>query len=234
MLLNAPSADVGPPDKRRRIRTPLMLAEAPPALPLEISAHLDGALVRGEVGLTADAVVGLHSLLVPLRHWFQATDGQRASGWADPWAFRDLLLQAPEADPHAVALLCLLVHPSSFTMLLRPGDRARVVEGLADRLPQRTDDVERDLLAVVLALQAEAGGHGIDLEQPPLSQIWRDTAEGSRAWLVRGEVEQRNRVPTWLGQKVVTCRRVVSSPCRPSRRRSRSPRWSTSCTAIYR
>jgi len=60
------------------------------------------------------------------------------------------------------------------------------------------------LKAVVLALQAEHGGHGVDLTAPPLVNAWSGRVDTGGAWLVRGQVDQRDRVPTWVSKGIVT------------------------------
>lgn len=57
---------------------------------------------------------------------------------------------------------------------------------------------------MVLALQAENGGHGVDLAAPPLINVWSGAVDTGGAWLMRGQVDQRDRVPTWVSQQIVT------------------------------
>jgi GTPase subunit of restriction endonuclease len=101
-------------------------------------------------------------------------------------------------------LVSLAAHPGSFTTLLREESRVRVLDAFADRIPARTGDLDRDLLAVVLALQAEHGGTGVDLAAPPLLGVWSGAVDAGGAWLIRGQVDQRDRVPGWTRQGVVT------------------------------
>jgi 5-methylcytosine-specific restriction protein B len=107
-------------------------------------------------------------------------------------------------DERVTALLSLVVHPGSFTTLLRKIDREKVVAAFADRLPDLTGDLDRDLHAVVVALQAENGGHGVDLNAPPLVNAWSGSVDTGGAWLVRGQVDRRDRVPAWVSQNMVT------------------------------
>lgn len=118
--------------------------------------------------------------------------------------FRDVLSEVPGVDVRVVSLLCVLAHPSAFTTVLDPDDRRRVVDAFGDRMTAPTADVERDLLHIVLALQAENGGQGVDLDAPPWSSAWRGQVDTGGAWLVRGQVDQRDRVPTWLSSRHVS------------------------------
>jgi 5-methylcytosine-specific restriction protein B len=122
----------------------------------------------------------------------------------DQWAWRDLLADMSRVDERVTALLSLVVHPGSFTTLLRKIDREKVVAAFADRLPDLTGDLDRDLHAVVVALQAENGGHGVDLNAPPLVNAWSGSVDTGGAWLVRGQVDRRDRVPAWVSQNMVT------------------------------
>ena len=82
-----------------------------------------------------------------------------------------------------------------------------------------TGDVEKDLKTITLRLQAEAGGAAVRYDQAPLLQAWSDDG-GQRAWLVRGEVDQQNRVPTWVRQGIVsiTVGKLTQLPKEPTQK----------------
>ena len=204
VLLVGPFSDLGGSAKRSRVRNPLMPAVDPPGLPWQLSADLEQGFVHGGKALTAVPVSMIRSCVNVLDHWWSQPDDARDSAWNDPWAFRDLTLAAADVDDRVAALLCLLAHPSSFTSVLRSADRERIVKVFADRLDAPTGDVERDLRAITLALQADQGGKSVRYDTAPLLQQWSQDVEGGRAWLVRGELDQQNRVPAWLSQGQVT------------------------------
>ena len=205
-LLVAPLSDLGATTKRTRIRTPMMLnRELPPAIPLQLSADLDHGFVRAGKTFLADPLDALCGFLLVLNYWCSAlSEQQRDTAWRDPWAFRDTLAAIPEVDERIVSLLCLLAHPGSFTTVLRAEDRAKIVTAFSDRIDQPTGDVERDLQWIVLALQSEHGGHGVDLLAPPFVGMWSGTVDTGAAWLVKGQVDQQNRVPNWIKHGNVT------------------------------
>ena len=177
-----------------------------PALPLPLSADLDHGFLRGGAGLYRQRWRVLHAFADVLRHWWAASPEDRQRAWEDPWAFRDLVGSGPAPeDDLVVGLLCVLAHPDAFTTLVRRADREQAVAALSPHyLAEPSGDVERDLRDVVLALQREQGGHAVELLDPPLVQRWRTEEEGARAWLVRGEVDQQNRVRSWRQQGLVT------------------------------
>ncbi len=98
--------------------------ELPPGLPWEMSAHLEQGFVHAGQALIATPWVMLSSFANLLVHWHEQPAEARDAVWDDPWAFRDLAAAAPGVDPRVAALLCVVVHPSSFTTVLRPVDRA--------------------------------------------------------------------------------------------------------------
>ncbi len=204
-LLVAPVADISGTTKRVRIRTPLMRCTAlPPPIPMQLSADLDHSLVAAGKTFLADPVATLRGFLTVLDYWWALSDQQQETAWRDPWAFRDTLESIPEVDERIVALLCLLAHPGSFTTVLRSDDRARIVAAMSDRIDRPEGDVERDLQRIVVALQGEHGGHGVDLLAPPIVGMWSGTVDTGAAWLVKGQVDQQNRVPNWLKHRNVT------------------------------
>ncbi|MFD2081556.1 5-methylcytosine-specific restriction enzyme B [Actinopolymorpha cephalotaxi] len=204
-LLTAPFSDMVGSTKRSRVRNPLVPMVDPPGLPLLMSADLEQGFVHGGPALIATPLMMLASVARILVHWFAQPEPARAAAWNDPWAFRDLVLAAPDADPRIVSLVCLVAHPTAFTSVLAPAERARIVATLATGSDALTDDVERDLRTITLRLQQETGGQPVRYDVAPLLQQWRETPDGgSRAWLVRGEVDQQNRVPAWIRQGYVS------------------------------
>ncbi|NPD06525.1 AAA domain-containing protein [Nocardioides sp. zg-1308] len=203
VLLVGPLSDMVGSTKRSRVRNPLVPPVDPPGLPWELSAHLEQGFVHGGQALIATPMAMLASFVDILVAWFERPVEERAAAWDDPWLFRDLVTSPSGVDGRVAALLCVVVHPGSFTTILRPADRAAIVEALATDADQVTGDVEKDLKTITLRLQGESGGAPVRYDQAPLVQAWSD-AEGGRAWLVRGEVDQQNRVPTWMRQAIVS------------------------------
>jgi 5-methylcytosine-specific restriction enzyme B len=203
-LLVTPLSDMIGSTKRARVRGPLVPAVDPPGLPWQLSADLEHGFVIGGKAFIADPLAMLRSFVALLEQWWAQPAERRALAWGDQWAWRDLLADMSRVDERVTALLSLVVHPGSFTTLLRKIDREKVVAAFADRLPDLTGDLDRDLHAVVVALQAENGGHGVDLNAPPLVNAWSGSVDTGGAWLVRGQVDRRDRVPAWVSQNMVT------------------------------
>lgn len=205
VLLVGPFSDMVGSTKRSRVRNPLIPAVDPPGLPLQLSADLEQGFVHGGKALIATPVAMLESFARILEHWWSQDPETQQAAWADPWQFRDLVSGARDVDHRVTSLLCLLAHPHSFTTILRATDRARIVEVLGGDPAELTGDVERDLKKITLALQEEQGGKPIRYDTAPLVQQWSQVSEGgTRAWLVRGELDQQNRVPAWVSQGRVT------------------------------
>lgn len=220
VLLVAPISDILGSTKRSRVRNPLIpMSELPPGLPWELSAHLEQGFVHAGQALIATPWVMLSSLANLLVHWHEQPAEARAAVWDDPWAFRDLAAAAPGVDPRVAALLCVVVHPGSFTTVLRPVDRQAIVAALGTNDDALTGDTEKDLKTVTMRLQTEAGGAAVRYDQAPLLQAWSDDG-GQRAWLVRGEVDQQNRVPTWVRQGIVsiTVGKLTQLPKEPTQK----------------
>lgn len=217
VLLMAPFSDMWGSTKRSRVRNPMMLGDEPPGLPWQLSADLEQGFVHGGKDLIAVPMAMLHSFARAFSSWCQQPAERQKEAWEDPWAFRDLV-QVPGVDDRVAALLCLVTHPGSFTAVLRRTERQRIVEVFADRLPSPTGDLEQDLKTITLSLQAEQGGKPVRYDTAPLLQQWSQDLEGNRTWLVRGEVDQQNRVPGWLSQGLVslTAGRLTQLPSQPT------------------
>jgi 5-methylcytosine-specific restriction protein B len=204
VLLVGPFSDIVGSTKRSRVRNPLMPAIDPPGLPWRLSADLEQGFVHGGKALIAVPVAMVQSCARLLDHWWSQPSELREAAWTDPWAIRDLVSDIPGVDERVTSLLCLLAHPHSFTSVLRRADRERILSSFAAQLQSPTGDVERDLKAVTLALQAQHDDTPVRYDTAPLFQQWSQDVRGGRAWLVRGELDQQNRVPAWISQGYVT------------------------------
>jgi 5-methylcytosine-specific restriction enzyme B len=201
-LLLAPFADLSGLVKRKRIRNPLLLHPDAPSIPTMTSADLEHGFVSGGKRLGADPIALLRSLTAALTHWWAQPEERQEAAWNGPWAWRNLLSEAEHVDEQVLSLLCLLAFPGSFTSLLRAGDRVRVRDAFTDRSTLGVD-VEQDLVDITVRLQSEHSGE-IRFDQPPFVQKWRGQPDSTGAWLIRGEVDQQNRTPTWISQGLVT------------------------------
>jgi 5-methylcytosine-specific restriction enzyme B len=204
MLLHAPFADVRPQTKRSVGRQPLMLMADPPPLPIVLSADLESGFVRGGSSLLSRPLTALHQFARLLHDWWEQAADRPNAAWTDPWAWRDTVRLVRGVDERLPMLLALLAHPGSFTTLLRREDREKVVHAFSDRLDHPSGTLDQDLRQIVLRLQIESGGVGIDLTAPPLVNAWSGDAQSTGAWLVRGQVDKRNRVPDWIKHGNVT------------------------------
>ena len=44
----------------------------------------------------------------------------------------------------------------------------------------------------------------MDLSAPPLVNTWSGGVDTGGAWLIRGQVDQRDRIPSWVSQGMIT------------------------------
>lgn len=204
-LVAAPVKEMGGSDRRYYVRGPLLrMTEVPPPLPIQLSADLEHGFVPVGKAFTADPAAMLRSIVTILQQWWHLPPAARGQAWEDPWAWRDTLAAMPDTDERAVGLLNVAAHPGSFANLVRRQDREQVVAAFTDLVTEPSGDTDRDLIAVVVGLQKQYGGAAVDLTVPPLVRRWSGEPESGGAWLVRGQVDQRNRVPGWLQHANVT------------------------------
>lgn len=156
ILLLAPLADESGTNKRNWIRSPLLDCDEPPPLPIEVSADVEHGFVTLGKELSADPVLMLRSFVTLLQHWWNYSPSDQSRAWADPWAWRDLFAAAPKADDRIRSLANVLAHPEAFTNVLREEDRRQILEANWGRArPDRSGDLDRDLMRLVVSLQTE-------------------------------------------------------------------------------
>lgn len=206
LVLNfLPLVDLTPETKRDRIATVLSWMTTPAAVPAEIEAVYPSASFNGGVGFKVQVWSYLAYLISALRRWHALGPAGRGDALADPWAWKEFVFDAPGKSALAQRnALLYLVHPRAFLPIVSQPQKTKIRNAFREYLEDTTDDVDRDLLQITLALQAEAHGP-ISYYFGQLRERWAPTGKepspSRRAWLVRGSsVEGYNLVPTWLAE----------------------------------
>jgi 5-methylcytosine-specific restriction protein B len=207
-LLLLPADDWKPDSKRTRIKEVLALMDEPVHIPLEISAAMDHGVFSGGLILKTLLWRSLTTFIEAASAWWRLDDAGREKAWKDPWAWRDLMDQLPpETTPSARSELCYLAHPEAFPLVILKDDRERIVKAYASELATPTGDLDRDLYAITMALQAQVGPGKVDYYRDPWVARWRPgspAVTGRRAWLVRSTQSGALLLARWHEEECVS------------------------------
>lgn len=223
-----PLADFKPTAKRRRINDVLALMDSPVGMPLRVSGAMDGAVFNGSLSFKTLMWRTLSTGIEVARAWWRLDDAARERAWQDPWAWRDLLADAQgDTIPSALAELRYLLHPRDFAPIISVQHQKAIRDAFIDRIDGvASDDLHRDLRAIIVAEQQRVGGP-VEWYEPERKALWAvgaklpgsvvaPRATGSapetaaddaarQAWLVRGSsVQGVDLVPTWRTEGFVS------------------------------
>lgn len=207
-LILLPLADWGRDTKRKRVKEVLLLMDEPVHILPEVSAAMDYGVFNGSLGFTTLLWRALSTAIEVATAWWKLDEAGREDAWQDPWSWRSLVEAASgDTTASARAELLYLLHPAAFPHIVSVEHKRALLDAFRDELGTGTGDLDRDLFAIITALQEKSEGPIEFYEEPFLSR-WRREADvpgARRAWLVRGSsVRGVDMIPAWLEEGFVS------------------------------
>lgn len=166
------STKVGSKRKRELIELVLSWADDDAEIPDDLAGALEQGIVNPGTWFNTRRDTLLAWLIEFGRQWKALAEPRQGELLEDPWEFRDFCHQLPE---HSAFLqreaLLHLVHPDVFEPMVSREHKRLVVQRFTE-LAGATDDLDRALLKIRQALEAEYG-QGFDFYRPPVVGLWR-------------------------------------------------------------
>jgi 5-methylcytosine-specific restriction protein B len=217
IYLNAlPLSNVRGDTKRKSLATVLSWMQVPARVPTDLDAALDSGVFNGGVAFNTGRWQQLVFLIEFVREWTTLSQAGRQAALDDPWRFREVVRGVPEPNVPAQRLaLQYLMFPRVLMPIVSTEHRARIAKAFRDEIAEPTGDIDRDLAAIVQALQRTNPGP-VNFYRHPWSQRWMAPPPIRRAWLIRGSaVNGINVVPTWLTDGYVSLAAAHLRPVQP-------------------
>lgn len=191
-----PLADWKVNNKRGRIKRVLALMADPVGMPADVNAAMDTAILNGSLTFKTLIWRTLTTAIEVATAWWQLDKDGREHAWSDPWAWRDLLADAPgDTIRSALAELRYLHRPDTFCAIISIDHQKRIRDVFAPQVGVPvTADLERDIYSTAIAMQQREGKAVAWYLDPVLEPQWLGGHAGSagpvvagrHAWLVRG------------------------------------------------
>ncbi len=211
LYLNAlPLANVSGKAKRKRIEAVLPWLPDPVKIPAELDAALEGGVFSGGVGFKTMLWTQLVHLVAFVQEWWRQDEDIRLQALSDPWAWKAFVEQVGGGNaPSQRNALKYLAFPETFQPIVNVSHRQKIAKAFADLLVAPTGDVDRDLLAIRDALQANSPDRPVSFYEAPWKEVWAPTSSSPaptrHAWLVRPAVgDPDGTVGLWLSEGIVT------------------------------
>ena len=195
-------SDIKEAKKRELVASVLAQCDQPPAPPEELLIALRRGFAKTGVAYRTYRFHQLRYFVDVIRRWkaLSEPDGERLLD--DPWAFKAFLYEQPMKAAFAQREALLhLVHPDTFESIVSREYKRQIADAFAALVPEEVRaDVDRALLEIRSALEAEAGGpiHFFDPEyrsrwDPTLTAPWDELARWARPFLAWGGFRERER-----------------------------------------
>jgi 5-methylcytosine-specific restriction protein B len=221
--------DIRPKTKRERVEALLELLPHPVVLPSEFVQAFDSGVFNLGIGFKVQGWRQLRGLYTFVQAWTGTAGLPREVASYDPWAFKRFVVHA--GGTRAMRnLLLYLAYPDSFEPITSQQHKNDIRSAFTAQLGiEKTDDVDRDLLAIRNRLETEAEER-ITFYSDDLMPRWRKGTTGSKpvaarpvpvattrkAWLVRGSsVRGEDLIPRWLAEKICSLPATRLGDARP-------------------
>ena len=176
-LLPASTDAIGAKRKAERVEAVLQLMGRPVQIPAEIlhafgfGSFNPGTRMSSALGAAMTIVVNFAAA------WTRLSSDRHEELLEDPWEFRDFVKSVPgESFPSQRWALMYLVHPQTFLGIVSDDHKKRIRDVFLGEIADATGDLDRDLLAITIALQVKDKGP-VMYYRSPLREKWQPPAD---------------------------------------------------------
>jgi 5-methylcytosine-specific restriction protein B len=172
-LLPISTDAIGEKAKRERVTKMLALMAHPVRIPSEIEPVFSSGSFNPGTGMSTNLGAALTILVNFVTAWTALGSDQREELLADPWAMREIVKSIPgKSFPSQRHALLYLFHPDKFVSIVSDQHKAAVREAFVGEIGGvPSSDIDRDLLAITIALQIKTGAP-VAYYDEPLRSAW--------------------------------------------------------------
>lgn len=177
-LLPASIGTIGEKAKRERVSFVLNLMEHPVSIPAEVDRAFSAGSFSPGTRMASALGAALSILVAFVAAWTRLDAEERDELLVDPWAMRDFVHSIPgERFPSQRNSLLYLSHPETYVSIVSDVHKAAIRTAfIGETGGVESGDIDRDLLAITLALQVKNGGPVAYYEEP-LKSVWKPEKE---------------------------------------------------------
>jgi 5-methylcytosine-specific restriction protein B len=173
---------IGAEAKRARIEAVLGTMDHPVQIPESISNVFDTGSYNPGLGMSSNLFGAMSILVLLVRDWFSLQDDVREETLADPWVWRGFVASVAGGKfPTQRNSINYVVRPDFFGPTVSEQHKLRIRDAFAGEIESPTDDLDRDLYRITLALQVKDNGP-VDYYSDrylPRWEVGREDAESS-------------------------------------------------------
>lgn len=198
MMLHAlPLSNLTSITKQDRLAKVLSWMDRPVAIPRQVRAAFTQSSWNGGQGANTLAWRWLAEAVEIVRAWWHIPEQERRQILGDPWLWRDFV-NSQDAMPSLKESWHYLLHPNHFLPIVNVNHKAQIRSAFSARIGGVSEDSDRDLFAIAIALQNDAGAP-VDFYRSPYEEQWKPAVPAERrAWLIRPPSKASSRLDDWL------------------------------------
>ena len=165
--------------KRENVHAILALMQRPVAIPPKLDAGLEHGFINPGTYYLANRPAQIAYLIEFGDAWSRLGLEERERLLADPWAFKDFAFSVPVASAYAQREALLhLVFPDTFAAITSRDHKQLIVQRFKPLVSTTSDDVDKQLLDVTVALVPKYGEH-FSFYSDEIKPRWQNPA---KAW----------------------------------------------------
>jgi 5-methylcytosine-specific restriction protein B len=204
-ILAASIDAIGERAKRERVRFVLGLMEHPVEVPAEIERAFGSGSFNPGTRMSSNLGAAMTIIVNFAATWVRLDDDRRALLLSDPWEMRSLLLSPDDVPgerfPSQRFALLYMFHPDAFVSIVSDQHKEAIRSRFIGEIGGDFGDIDRDLLAITLALQVKDGGPVLYYREPRLSQ-WKPAPPAQKSVTVEARHDDEHQ------QELVTAERA--------------------------
>lgn len=177
-LLPASITAIGEKKKRERVQEVLGFMTHPVQIPSEIDQAFSGGSFNPGTRMSSALGAAMTVIVNFLEAWVELDGDQHEALLGDAWAMRDLVLGAPgETFPSQRYALLYMLHPDVFVSVVSTKHKTAIRDAFIGEIGGTvSDDLDRDLLGITVALQVKENGP-VHFYSEPLKSRWIPAAD---------------------------------------------------------
>ncbi|PPF39313.1 hypothetical protein C5B93_04530 [Rathayibacter sp. AY1A2] len=177
-LLPASIGAIGEKAKRDRVTFMLNLMDHPVRIPAEVDRAFSAGSFNPGTRMASALGAAVSILVAFVASWTRLEAEEKEDLLADPWAMRDFVRRIPgERFPSQRSALLYLMHPETYVSIVSDAHKTAIRDAFIGEVGGvESGDLDRDLLAITIALQIKTGG-AVAYYEEPLKSAWKPEAE---------------------------------------------------------
>lgn len=173
-FLPASTDAIGAKSKKERVERVLALMDHPVEIPGEILEAFSAGSFNPGTRMSSALGAAMTILVNFVAAWATLDDDKRSEILEDPWEARRFVTEDVQGErfPSQRYSLLYMLHPETFVSIVSDAHKSAIRDAFLGEIRESSGDIDRDLLAITLALQIKSNSPALYYREP-LHSKWK-------------------------------------------------------------